>query len=881
MGVLSNSVGNVFNDTAQQNGLVNVTTNQYDGQDRLILTTAPEGGTIAYAYSLDLSHNVVQMTRAPKPNSPLSPLTTAYTYDPVYNKPISVTDPSGLITTMGYDGSTGNLLSTVVDAGSSPHFNARTTFTYNSRGQVVTETDPLGTITQSGYDSRGNRTSITRDYGGGRINQVTTMGYSSLGDVTSLTDANGKITVSTYDASRRLISVTSPGTAAAAGGVITTFKYDSDGRAIGTQQSANNTVLRTTGSTYSLTGQQTTTTDANGNVTLYNYDAVDRLSSITDAMGRVTSYAYDTLGRRTKVFNTAIQAAPLLQQDYTPDGLLANLTDANNNTTNYAYDGFDRLTTTTYPVGSTEKLSYDANSNVLTRKTRKGDTIAFAYDTLNRLVTKTPPAPGAIVNYAYDLANRLTSISDNSIAMTSAVPPAPDTAVQYAASYTYDSLNRPTTVTWNPASATAIPPRSGVTFNHAYNKANQRVGQTATDNSWLNYPTATPSLVNYTANALNQYTAVGAITPSYDGNGNLISDGTFTFGYDAENRLISASDAGNTVSYAFDAQGRRKTKVVNGTTTVFVTDADNREVLEYDGSSGSILRWYAYGLGTNDVLNQMNVDAATRATLIPDIQGSIIASMDSSSGLLSKFGYLPYGKSASIPASFGYTGQRVDAETNGLYYYRARHYSPILGRFMQPDPIGYSGGINHYAYVGNNPLNLIDPFGLSPDSPSGVNASNSYAVSDVFTAPTTTFQLAAASVDELARAAGGRPDLNFGGGGGSVPLIKAPSPGSASSSGTAPNFIVSPGGTAYPVPQGAIGPVPSNTGTGIQFQGGSGGPSLDPRVTGFRFMDSPANAPYQYQNGYGVYNNITGQTVNPSTGRTVPYSDPWAHIPAR
>jgi YD repeat-containing protein len=194
-----------------------------------------------------------------------------------------------------------------------------------------------------------------------------------------------------------------------------------------------------------------------------------------------------------------------------------------------------------------------------------------------------------------------------------------------------------------------------VTFNHAYNKVNQRIGQTTTDNSWLNYPAATPSTVSYTANALNQYTAVGAVTPSYDGNANLTSDGTFTFGYDAENRLISASGVGNTASYVYDAQGHRKTRTVNGATTVFVTDAGNREVLEYDGSSGAILRWYAYGLGSNDVLNQMNVASATRATFVPDIQGSVIPSLDGGSGALTKIGYLPYGKSANATGPFGYT----------------------------------------------------------------------------------------------------------------------------------------------------------------------------------------------------------------------------------
>jgi RHS repeat-associated protein len=222
--------------------------------------------------------------------------------------------------------------------------------------------------------------------------------------------------------------------------------------------------------------------------------------------------------------------------------------------------------------------------------------------------------------------------------------------------------------------------------------------------------------VSYTADALNRYTAVGAVSPTYDANSNLTSDGTFTLGYDAENRLTSASGAGNTATYTYDAQGRRKTRTVNGATTVFVTDAANREVLEYDGASGAIQRWYAYGLGSNDVLGQMNVAATIRAALVPDIQGSVIASIDSASGSLSKVGYLPYGKSVSAPPAFGYTGQRIDPETGGLYYYRARHYSPAWGRFLQADPIGYAGGGNLYGYVGNDPLNFNDPAGLAADS---------------------------------------------------------------------------------------------------------------------------------------------------------------------
>jgi RHS repeat-associated protein len=169
-----------------------------------------------------------------------------------------------------------------------------------------------------------------------------------------------------------------------------------------------------------------------------------------------------------------------------------------------------------------------------------------------------------------------------------------------------------------------------------------------------------------------------------------------------------------TASYAFDGLDRRKSKTVNGTTTVFVTDADNREVLEYDSSTGAIQRWYAYGLGPNDVLGQMNVTSGARSTPVPDVLGSIIGKMDASSGELTSFAYRPYGAATSMPAPFGYTGQRVDAES-GLSYYRARNYSPQWGRFLQTDPAGYAAGLLLYAYVLNDPLNRVDPSGLAPD----------------------------------------------------------------------------------------------------------------------------------------------------------------------
>ncbi len=461
-------------------------------------------------------------------------------------------------------------------------------------------------------------------------------------------------------------------------------------------------MLRTTSSTYTPSGKVATATDPAGNVTRFAYDLLDRQTTVTDAMGRVAQLTYDALGRPWRTYNTAIQAGPLVQRTYTADGQLAALADANGNTTSFAYDGFDRLATTTYPLGSTETFTYDALDNVQSRKTRAGATIAFGYDTLNRLISKTPPS-GPAVTYSYDLNSRPTGVADNSAAIVAAVPPGSST-VTYGMTYAYDALNRLTGTAWDPAPA-ATAPTAGplVTFGHTYNKVNQRTGQTVDDNTWLSYPAASPATTAYTANSLNQYTAVGATTPTYDGNGNLISDGTYALGYDLENRLTSASGAGNTAAYAFDAQGRRKSRTVNGTTTISVTDADNREVLEYDGSSGAILRWYAYGLGPNAALNQINV--AGRHTR---------HAVAGHAGLDHCVVQLELGRAHQVRLSALWHKRR---RCHALRLHRPALRSgerPLLlsgtalfarsgVRFTQADPIGYTGGSGLYAYARQRP----------------------------------------------------------------------------------------------------------------------------------------------------------------------------------
>jgi RHS repeat-associated protein len=94
-----------------------------------------------------------------------------------------------------------------------------------------------------------------------------------------------------------------------------------------------------------------------------------------------------------------------------------------------------------------------------------------------------------------------------------------------------------------------------------------------------------------------------------------------------------------------------------------------------------------------------------------------------------------------------------------------------------------------------------------------------------------------------------------------------------------PSFIAHPGGDVVPVPRGATGPTPTQSGAGVQFTGGSGGGlGLNSRVTGIRVMDPTFGGPYPHPHGYVVYMNRMGQTVHPYTGHTIPNSHPMAHL---
>ena len=283
--------------------------------------------------------------------------------------------------------------------------------------------------------------------------------------------------------------------------------------------------------------------------------------------------------------------------------------------------------------------------------------------------------------------------------------------------------------------------------------------------------------------------------------------------------------------------------------------------------------------------------------VLTDHLGSPAIIQDASRVLIKQEIFDPYGDAVLSPndSGIGYTGHMSDGDT-GLVYMQARYYDPQIGWFLSTDPVTFTPDkpqqFNRYWYANGNPYLYTDPdgrFGLLKQAikfiAKGGDAAATFSgiAEDVATLanPVATGGQKALAVVSLASEVFSPVSLKDG---------KAIAEGiegalrhgddAAGAAKAAPDFVVSSGGTAYPVPSGATGPVPVNSSgkqTGSAFVGGSGG--TNGQVDTMRIMDAtPArgNAP-AYGNGYIKYENPNGQGVNPYSGQTVSKAD--AHHP--
>ena len=198
---------------------------------------------------------------------------------------------------------------------------------------------------------------------------------------------------------------------------------------------------------------------------------------------------------------------------------------------------------------------------------------------------------------------------------------------------------------------------------------------------------------------------------------------TTTYTWDSQNRLtrIDFPDGG-LAEYFYDPFGRRiRKRVVDaaGVETIrkYVYDAEDIVAI-YDGSD-ALLMQFVHGPGIDEPLLVIDYRSNSQGTPYyyhTDHLGSIVAITNSGGQVVQQYRYDTYGNIVSVldpnfEQPYAFTGREWDAES-GLYFYRARYYDPQVGRFVSSDPIGLAGGVNTYQYVGGNPVNLIDPFGL-------------------------------------------------------------------------------------------------------------------------------------------------------------------------
>jgi RHS repeat-associated protein len=652
------SRGNI---TSITNYLSQTTSFVYDGNDNLTDITDPL--TRTYHFDYDANDNLIKIT------------------DPLTNETDFIYLSNGL-------------LEKIIDAR-----DKETSFTYDAHGNLETVTDPLNHTTSFTYypDSDKIYTSTLP----APLSYTTTYEYDPLGrlikrihpdateyiihrycsGISGITDENGLYTAYEHDNINQRTKIIH-----ALAGYETEFGYDGNGNLTGLTDPKD----QATAFEYYENNWLKKITYPEGAEESYTYNPVGTLATQTDANSVVTTYGYDDLHRLTSI------TAPDLSIGYTYDtvGNLDTMIDSTG-ITDYAYDALDRLTTITYPNSKTIDYTYDAVGNITSIATEFG-MVAYAYYDNNLLHTITLPNSQQ-VTYQYDEANNLTRIDYPNGTYTV---------------FAYDTRNRLTNLT-NYA--------PGDTVISSYDYTLDGVGnRTDVDLAEPLIPGFEPGTINYTYNTGNILALTDTVSYTHDANGNrtqkVAGAVTVDYTYDPLNRLTQVADNTQATQYIYNGLGQRVGKIEDGVQTNYLIDPNGilPQVLAEMDASNNLIAFYVYdGAG----LVAKITPASAYYFYHYDGLGNTVAITDSSGDIVNAYAYSPYGLVGSqetIDNPFKYVGRfGVMAEGNGLYFMRARYYDPEVGRFINKDPIGYLGGdVNLYAYVKNNPVNLLDPWGL-------------------------------------------------------------------------------------------------------------------------------------------------------------------------
>jgi RHS repeat-associated protein len=645
-----------------------------------------------------------------------------------------------------------------------------TQFSYDINGNITQRVDLFGTAQATTWNYNWDLLynvplSITDP-----LNHTATFKYDSLGNLIEFDDALSNKTTHSYRPDGQLQSISRyPGIATAGTVLTTSFGYIN-----GTAQSVTDALGRTSVFDVDALGRVTGTRDAAGQLWTTSYDALDRVTSQCDPMGRCATQHFDGNNNLTQFIKGATQrdfsydarnrhvqegrgATVETTLSYSPDYLHTTLTEASGRTVstttdvlgrtttvqylgsvtnpprrtrNYAWDGANRLQSVADSTAGTISYTYDNRFDSVASESGPAGTVSYGYYA-NGLRSTLTPSGGSQVSYQYDAANRLIGLSQ--AAGTGAAQPA---TVQNIA-LNYDNANRRRQLTL----------ANGLKLGYAYDNADQLTAM-----SWTTAAGLAAGDLSYTYNALGQRTslsgslarllastpvalAVGAdgrlasenaVPLVHDSNGRFTQDAQYTYVWNELGLLSEIHTLGSgalRASFSYDALGRRLAKTIDGQTTRYLHDGDNPVQIQ-DGSgtpsvnllAGGIDEWFARTTG------------GQTQTYQSDALGSVLRLSDAQGNKLVDYTYDAYGATASDALAntngFQYTGRENDGL--GLYFYRARYYKPVWGRFISQDPIGLAGGENLYAYVGGNPLQWIDPLGLDQTMCFFPNAANGF-----------------------------------------------------------------------------------------------------------------------------------------------------------